>query len=69
MKYKTLVVNKGTKFQEFYGHMVDYGWVTSQSPIHTMSEDITWEDIKREFPDNSFDGIDLVTIEINIIEE
>lgn len=68
MKYKTLVVNKGTKFQEFYGHMFDYGWVTSDTPIHIMSENVTLEDIIREFPDNSFDGIDLVTIEINIVE-
>lgn len=69
MKFKTLVLNKGTKFQEFYGHMGEYGWVTSQSPIHTMSEDVTWDDVKSQFPDKDFDGIDLVTIEIKIVEE
>jgi hypothetical protein len=69
MRFKTLVINKGTKFQEFYGYMTDYGWVTSQSPIHTMSEDVTWGEVKNQFPNKDFDGIDLVTIEIKIIEE
>lgn len=69
MKFKTLVINKGTEFQEFYGHMVEYGWVTSQSPIHTMSEDVTWDVVKNQFPNKNFDGIDLVTIEFKIIEE
>ncbi len=69
MRFKTLVINKGTKFQEFYGYMTDYGWVTSQSPIHTMSEEVTWDEVKSEFPDKNFGGVDLVTIEIKIIEE
>ena len=42
MRFKTLVVQKGTKFQEFFG----YGsgnWVTCGSPIHMMNEKVTFE--------------------------
>lgn len=69
MKFKALVINKGTEFQEFYGYTTHYGWVTNQSPIHLMSEDVTWDDVKTQFPNKDFDGIDLVTIEVKIIEE
>jgi len=69
MKFKTLVFNKGTERQEFYGYMEGYDWVTSQSPIHTMSVDTTWDVIKANFPDKNFDGIDLVTIKIEIIDD
>jgi len=69
MRFKTLVIHKGTERQEFYGHMKGYGWVTSSSPIHTMSEDITWEHIKRVFPDEDFSFyVELVTIELNILD-
>lgn len=68
MKFKTLVINKGTDFQEFYGYVTDYGWVTRQSPIYMVSEDVTWGEVKSKFPNYNFDGIDLVTIEIKIVE-
>jgi len=68
LRFKTLVLNKGTKYQEFYGHMDGYGWVTSQSPIHTMNKSVTWDDVKRHFPSENFNGVDLVTIEINILD-
>lgn len=69
MKFKTLVLNRGSKFQEFYGHEAEVGWVTCSSPIHMMSEEVTWEDIKKVFPDKDFDfKISLVTIEINILD-
>lgn len=67
MRYKTLVIGKGTKFQEFYGYENDYGWVTSQIPIEIMREDVTWDAIKKFYPNNDFEGVELVTIEINII--
>ena len=69
MRFKTLVINKGTEFQEFYGYMDDYGWVTCQSPIHNMSEDVTWDEVKNQFPDKDFNGVYLVTIEIKITED
>lgn len=63
---KTLVINHNTKFWEFYGHIDGYGWVTSSSPIHTMSDDVTWEDVYKTFPDGNFENVDLVTIDISI---
>lgn len=69
MKYKTLVINKGTKYQEFYGYDSDYGWITCSAPIHMMNLDVTIEDIKRTFRDIDLDKVDLVTIEINFVED
>jgi hypothetical protein len=69
MRFKTLVFKKGTKYQEFYGYEPDLGWITCASPIHMMDEDVTWEDVKKHFPDEHFNGVDLVTIEINFVED
>lgn len=69
MRFKTLVFKKGTKFQEFYGYEPDLGWVTSGRPIHMMDENVTWEDVKRLFPDEDFSFfVELVTIEVNILD-
>jgi hypothetical protein len=33
-----------------------------------MNKNITWEDLKRMYPNKDFHNIDLVTIEIKIIQ-
>ncbi len=72
MIYKTLIINKGTEYQEFYGFIsngwTDCEWVSSETPINIMNKNITWEDLKKMYPNKDFSNIDLVTIEIKIIE-
>jgi hypothetical protein len=70
MTYKTLIKNKGTEYQEFYGFIsgVTDDWATSSTPINLMNKNITWEDLKRMYPNKDFHNIDLVTIEIKIIQ-
>jgi len=67
-KRKTLVLNYGTKYAEYYGWVSEIGWCTAASPIHHFTEDATWEDIKKNFPDEHFNGVDLVMIEIKTLE-
>jgi hypothetical protein len=68
MRYKTLVIGKGTIHQEFFGYESEM-WVTSSSPVHIMMKDITWEDVKSSLPERDWEGIELVTIEIKVVED
>lgn len=70
MRYKTLVINKGTKNQEFYGHLesIRGGWGTSQTPINLMNESVTMDDLKDKLPKYR-DNVELVTVEVKIIED
>lgn len=69
IKYKTLVINKGTEFQEFYGYKNDIGWVTSDKPINILNKDVDMSSIKTLLPEPIYDfnHVDLVTIEIKIL--
>jgi hypothetical protein len=71
MTYKTLIINKGTEYQEFYGCCSFEGnleWFSGDIPITLMSKSTDWDDIKNLYPNKDFSNIDLVTVEINIIE-
>lgn len=66
MTHKTLVINHNSKHWEFYGHLDGFGWCTSMTPIQIMSKEATWDDVLKAFPNENFDDVDLVTIEITI---
>lgn len=71
MKYKTLILNKDTELQEYYGCINFNGnleWFSSETPINIMNEALTLEDIKKKYPEKDFTNIELVTIDIKIIK-
>ena len=69
-RYKTLIINKGTEREEFYGSLptISGGWGTSQTPINLMNESVTMDDLKDKLPKYR-DNVELVTVEVKIIEE
>lgn len=67
MKFKTLVSKKGSKLQEFCGYDSNFGWITSQAPIHMFNESLMLDELRKTFPEQDFKDIELVTIEVNIL--
>lgn len=67
LKFKTLVYKYNTEYQEFVGYDYNIGWCTSQKPINLFYEDITIDEIPKLTEFHNYDGLKLITVELNMI--
>lgn len=70
-RYKTFIINRGTKKEEYYGYKIyamSLRRFSGDTPLTIMPESITWDKIIKTHPEKDFSNVSLVTIEINIID-
>lgn len=68
MMVQTLVVGEG-EYREFYGYLEGVGWCTSSTPIKMYALHVTMTNLKQVHDDNDFDGVRLVRVKMQIIDE
>jgi hypothetical protein len=66
LKRKTLMIEKTDEFFGPMSNRFDDVWFTCATPLQMYNEEVTMDKIKEIWPERDFEGVILVTIEINV---